>query len=357
MNRKRVISVVMIVGMLLAACAPPAVQPTTPPAANSTAAPAKVLHIGYVLHGLNNFTQVMQQGAVDAGKALGVDVEATGPAAFVSSDEIAIFEGFIQKKKDGLVVVPQPGDVWVAPIKEATDAGIPVQTANVTSPGSAALAWFGQDEYESGVLLAQELLKQLAAAGKTDGLIVVGSCVPSVGVLIDRYNGFVKAMAGSKFTISQANDVTAENTSNFSAWENLATANPKMVAAVGLCSLDIPNMAKLKTDNKATWLIGGYDLNVESLDAIKSGVAQVTVGQNPYLQGYLPVLALVAQLRDGKPPVKGWLNVGTEVVTKDNVDTLYKRESDATYMTQWYADFIAKNFTDLNALQKPLPQH
>ncbi|HZY45978.1 MAG TPA: hypothetical protein VFF70_14665, partial [Anaerolineae bacterium] len=85
MNRKRVISVVMIVGMLLAACAPPAVQPTTPPAANSTAAPAKVLHIGYVLHGLNNFTQVIKQGAEDAGRALGVDVEVTGPAGFVSN--------------------------------------------------------------------------------------------------------------------------------------------------------------------------------------------------------------------------------------------------------------------------------
>jgi ABC-type sugar transport system substrate-binding protein len=245
----------------------------------------------------------------------------------------------------------------VAPIKEATDAGIPVQTSNVTSPGSAALAWFGQDEYQSGVLLAQALQKILAAAGKTDGLIVVGSCVPSVDVLIDRYNGFVKGMEGTQYTVSQPNDVTPENTSNYSAYENLATANPTMIAAVGLCSLDIPNLAQLKTRSKATWVIGGYDLNVETLDAIKAGTAQVTVGQNPYLQGYLPVLALVAQLRDGKPPVKGWLDVGTEVVTKDNVETLYKRESDTAYMTQWYADWIAKNFTDLSALQKPLPQH
>jgi len=125
---------------------------------------------------------------------------------------------------------------------------------------------------------------------------------------------------------------------------------------VGLCSLDIPNMAQLKTRNSAKWLIGGYDLNVESLDAIKAGTAQITVGQHPYLQGYLPVLALVEQLKDGKPPVKGWINVGTEVITKDNVEDLYKRESDPAYMTQWYADYIAKNFSgDLNALSKPIP--
>jgi ABC-type sugar transport system substrate-binding protein len=313
--------------------------------------------IGYVLHGLNNFTQVIKQGAEDAGKALGVEVEVTGPAGFVSNEAIAMFEGLVQKKKDGLVVVPQPGDVWVSPIREATDAGIPVQTANVTSPDSAALAWFGQDEYQSGVLLAQALQEILAAADKTEGQIVVGACVPSVQVLIDRYNGFKQGMEGTQYTITQAYDVTPENTSNYAAWENLATANPDMIAAVGLCSLDVPNLAQIKTRSQATWLIGGYDLNIETLDAIKAGTAQVTVGQQPYLQGYLPVLALVNQLRDGKPPVEGWIDVGTEVVTQDNVDTLYTRESDVAAMTQFYADYISKNFADLNALQKPLPQH
>src|SRR5688572_11525526 len=131
------------------------------------------VRIGYVLHGLNDFTQVIKKGAEDAGRALGVAVEVTGPAGFVSTDAIAMFEGMAQKRKDGLVVVPQPGDVWVRPIKEATDAGIPVVTANVTSPGSSAAAWFGQDEYESGVLLAHEMREALRKADRKEGRIVV----------------------------------------------------------------------------------------------------------------------------------------------------------------------------------------
>jgi simple sugar transport system substrate-binding protein len=304
---------------------------------------------------LNNFTQVIKQGAEDAGKALGVDVEVTGPAGFVSTEAIAMFEGLIQKKKDGLVTVPQPGDVWVAPIKEAVDAGIPVMTANVTSPGSAAAAWFGQDEYNSGVLLGQELRKILEASGVSEGKIVVGTCVAGIDVLVDRYNGFVEGMKGSKFTITEAYDVTPENTSNYAAWENLASANPDMVAGVGLCSLDIPNLAQIKTRSSAKWAIGGYDLNVETLDAIKAGTAQITVGQNPYLQGYLPVLALYQNLCESKPLVQGWIDVGTEVVTADNVNELYDREKDPAKATTWYADWIAKNFSDLAALAKPLP--
>ncbi|HEX9012693.1 MAG TPA: hypothetical protein VF813_04225, partial [Anaerolineaceae bacterium] len=123
----------------------------------------------------------------------------------------------------------------------------------------------------------------------------------------------------------------------------------------GLCSLDIPNLAQIKTRTNAKWFVAGYDLNVESLDAIKAGTASITVGQNPYLQGYLPVLALTQYLKDGKPLVTGWVNVGTEVVTKANVDELYSREKDPATATKWYADWIAKNFTDLNKLAGPMP--
>src|SRR5262245_51587958 len=172
---------------LLAACGRPAAPPK--PASGAAARPVR---IGYVLHGLNDFTQVIKKGAEDAGQALGVEVEVTGPPAFTATEAIAIFEGMVQKRKDGLVVIPMPGDVWVQPIDEAVEAGIPVVTANVTSPRSKAAAWFGQGEYRSGVILAGELKQALKAAGKSGGRIVVGVCAPGVEVLKARYDGFKK---------------------------------------------------------------------------------------------------------------------------------------------------------------------
>ena len=53
--------------------------------------------------------------------------------------------------------------------RQATAARIPVLTANVTSAGSTATAWFGQDEYASGVVLAAELRKFLSAQNKHEG--------------------------------------------------------------------------------------------------------------------------------------------------------------------------------------------
>jgi ABC-type sugar transport system substrate-binding protein len=348
--------------LLLAACNRTASPPTpldtgtsTPPAPTTNARPPG-LKIGYVLHGLNDFTQVIKRGAEDAGKALGVDVEVVGPSSFEATEAIGMFEGMVQKKKDGLVVVPMPGEVWVKPIQEATQAGIPVASANITSEGSAADSWFGQDEYQSGVVLAAELRKMLEAEGKKSGKILAGICKPGVAVLEERYKGFQKGLEGSAFTVTDPKDVGTENTANYAAWENQATANPEIVAAVGLCSMDIPNLAKLKSRSGAKWLIGGYDLNAETLDSIKAGTTQVSLGQHPYLQGYLPVLALVQHLRDKKPLPKGWVNVGTEIVTRANVDSITPRETDRAAETKWYADHIAKNFGDLGVLAKPLPK-
>lgn len=339
----------MVLALLLGLAAPAArAQDATPPADD--------IEIAFVLHVLNAFTEVIQQGAEDAGRELGVTVSVTGVPAPNSTEQIALFEASVQQGVDGIAVVPQPGDVWETPIQEAIDAGIPVATTNVISPNSAAPVWVGQDEYTSGVTLGTELRGFLEEAGTTEGLIVVGACVPGVEDLILRYDGFASAMEGSGFELSEAQDVTGENTSNAAAWENLATANPEAVAMVGLCSLDIANLAPLKQRTGASWLIAGYDLDVPTLDAIRDGVAQVTVGQQPYLQGYLPVLALVDSIRNGTPLVEGWLQVETEVVTAENVDLVYDREANEEDEATYYREYIAANFSDLEgAITGPIP--
>jgi ABC-type sugar transport system substrate-binding protein len=312
--------------------------------------------VGYVLHGQNPFTRTIQHGAEDAGKALDADVQVQGPANFTSTDAVALFEGMVQRGVDGLVVIPMPGEVWVKPIRRAAEESkIPVMTANVTSPGSASTAWFGHDEFKSGVLLAGELRRQLQAAGKTGGKVVVGICVPGLSVLTTRYDGLEQGMEGSGFAVAEPRQVGTDGTANYNAWENLATANPDAVAMVGLCSMDLPNLAKLKQRTKAAWVVAGYDLGVETLDAVKAGTVQVVVGQHPYLQGYLPVVALIQHVRDKKPLPSGWVDVGTELITKENVDSVYQREADPAAETKWYADHVAKDFPDLAAVAKAMP--
>lgn len=122
-----------------------------------------------------------------------------------------------------------------------------------------------------------------------------------------------------------------------------------MVVAAGLCSIDIPNLANLKDKTGADFVAVGEDLVPESLDAIKAGKAEVTVGQHPYLQGYLPIMALYQGWTDGTF-VEGWVDVTNELVTQANVDEFVARENDPAVEQAWYADFIAENFQELKAL-------
>jgi ABC-type sugar transport system substrate-binding protein len=151
----------------------------------------------------------------------------------------------------------------------------------------------------------------------------------------------------------EAQDVDIPVPDNYGKWENVITANPDIVAAVGLCSIDIPNLAQIKERNGANWLIGGYDLDPPTLDAIKSGQAQVTVGQQEYMQGYLPVRALAEHLINGTPLVQGWLETPTEKVTAENVDQYVERQTNDEVQYEFYKEYMAANFADLQAAARP----
>ncbi|MCO5223519.1 MAG: substrate-binding domain-containing protein [Thermomicrobiales bacterium] len=343
MNRARVLAILLAAALLV-----------TPMAAVTQTATAQddEIKIAYILHGLNDFTQTIKEGAEDAGEDLGVTVDVFGEAGFDIPTHQAFLESAIQAGYDGIAVIPNGGDPWNTLLDEATSAGIPVATANNTALNSTVDLWVGQDEYNSGVLLAQEIQAQLEAAGVTSGQVVIGSCFPGNPVLDDRSAGIHSVLDPAGFELTQDYDTKLDNTENYNIWDSLATANPDSVAMIGLCSLDPPNLAQVKERGGYEWLAAGYDLETPTLQAIEDGYLGVSAGQQPYLQGYLAVTALVQELRDGVN-ISGWLEVPTDIVNADNVADFVPRESDAQVQRDFYAAYIAEHFSDLATAARP----
>ncbi len=340
-------SLAVVATSLLVAVPTVAAQDASPAADNSD------IEIAYVLHGLNTFTERMATGAEDAARDYGVTLEVFGDASFDTPTHQAFFETALQRGFDGIAVVTLPGDQWITPIQQAVDQGVPLVGANVTGLETELAAWVGQDEYSSGVILGTELRAQMEAAGTTSGTIAVGICSAAAQVLQDRNAGLRQAFEGSGFEVLEAQEVLIPVPDNYGRWENIMAANPDAVGAVGLCSIDIPNLAQLKERTGGTWLIGGYDLDPPTLDAIESGLAQVTVGQQEYLQGYLPVRALAESLINGTPLVDGWLETPTETVTAENVGDYVSRQTDDAVQDDFYQDYMAENFADLQEAARP----
>ena len=66
-------------------------------------------------------------------------------------------------------------------------------------------------------------------------------------------------------------------------------------------------------------MAGGFDLVPETLTAVKNGDLDYTIDQQPYLQGFLPVLALYLYKLTGGLLFPTQTNTGLLFVTKDNV--------------------------------------
>ena len=346
MKLSRILALIVVMGLLATIVQMPLVAQ-----AQGDDAPKK---LGLVLHIRIPFTEQIAQGARDAAADFGYEVEVVGPPTFDATAQIGMFEALVQKGVDGIAVVSYPAETWKEPINRAIAAGIPVLTLNVHSSESDAPAWFGQDEYGSGKVLAEQLIPYLE--DKPGGDIVLGVCAPGVNVLTDRVNGFSDVMKDyPQFTLHGPFDVTGEAAKNYAAWQNQLSAYPDAVAMVGFCAQDMPNLTKLREKTGATFLAAGYDLEPAALQGIKDGFGEITLGQNPYLQGYLPILAFARHFKEGIPYPQGWVDVGTEVVNPSNVEELMARENSAELTSEYYHQLIAEQYADMNAMAKPFP--
>jgi simple sugar transport system substrate-binding protein len=67
----------------------------------------------------------------------------------------------------------------------------------------------------------------------------------------------------------------------------------------------------------------GYDLGPPILEGLKSGALTGSLGQQPFLQGFWPVMQLYLQIDRGIAAAN--LDTRAQVVTKENVGTVGKR--------------------------------
>ena len=64
----------------------------------------------------------------------------------------------------------------------------------------------------------------------------------------------------------------------------------------------------------------GFDTSPQIVDAFKEGWVQLTADQQPFLQGYMPILSLCQQVVYGLAPAS--VDTGAGFVTPDNYETV-----------------------------------
>jgi simple sugar transport system substrate-binding protein len=265
-------------------------------------------------------------GAEDAGAQLGIDFQWTGVPDGNTVNQIQQFQQLVNTGYEAIVVIPLEADAWIAPIKKATEAGVIVVTANSDSPDSSRELFFGQDLVGAAVVQGEMLAKLAGNKGK----VALTNCAPGLLALDLRVKGAKEgATKGGLEVVNTYNTNPSDMAAELSTVKDILKANPDLAAIMPLCGPDTAAAGLVRKEMSLKQPIVGTDLMYQTLELIKEGHIDGTVGQQPYLQGYLPVMYAYQRAILSAPKLdlpSGNYFMANEIVTKDNVDTFLVRE-------------------------------
>jgi simple sugar transport system substrate-binding protein len=257
----------------------------------------------------------VRTGVEAAERQMNVQVDYNAPDVYSLPRMIALVDDAVATRPDGLVVsFPEPG---LSPaIRRAVKAGIPVITINSGSDSFRALgvlAHVGQPEGRAGLAAG----RRLARAGVRRALCV-NQQVGNVG-LDARCDGLRRAMraAGGTARVLGIDDQSPDTPGKIAATvvadriDGILATN----SAGGLHAVD----AVASTRRAGRVRIAAFDLGPDTLRAVEAGKLLFAVDQQPYLQGYLPVIMLANRARYGLLPAQGdVVATGANFVTRRN---------------------------------------
>ncbi|TCO54815.1 sugar ABC transporter substrate-binding protein [Actinocrispum wychmicini] len=303
-----------------------------------------------------NFAHEMVEGAqLAAENEGGVSFKAVGPPNTDGPAEQQLFTNLTTTNPDGVVLENLDPPIFTRPAAQAVDKGVPVVALD-TAPtdGSKITFYVGNDNYNLGVMLADELLKRLPP--QPNGSVVVGVPNPGTPVLDSRAKG-IKDTLNQKapgIKVLGPFQTYSDPNQNYGAWAALVHANASALAFLGVGDADSYDLAKIKQTENGQYLVAGADVDAKTLQGVKSGLDFVTIDPEHFLKGYVVTALLIRSVKQKKPLPKGWLNMPGLVVDSSNIDAVLQRQTSPKAAYEFYKPEIDKILADPNAYLKPM---
>jgi simple sugar transport system substrate-binding protein len=288
----------------------------------------KDVHIRFFVGGAEGdaFGTIVYNGAKQAEADLGPKVDYIF-SGWSSEKMVQQLREAVSVKPDGIAMMGHPGDAAIMPLaEEAHKAGIKMMYQNVPVPKVVAAfggGYVGAQQEAQGRALGTEAIK-LAGMKPGDKAIMEG--------VFDNENrgarerGTVAALTEAGVNVVQ---ISGPPSGEWASDPNLAipviTAallnNPdtKLLGVGGGQMLgNIPTFMQAAGKKPREIFVFGFDTSPQIVEGFKNGWVQLTADQQPFLQGYLPILSLCQQVKLGLAPMN--LDTGAGFVTPENYE-------------------------------------
>ncbi|MGH3318742.1 MAG: substrate-binding domain-containing protein [Streptosporangiaceae bacterium] len=285
----------------------------------------------------NTFFVPTQYGIQDAAALLNVNSQWTGSETSKAAEMVNAMNNAISGGADGIAVSLVDPTAFIGPTKEALKKGIPVIAYNANSTKTPALTYVGQDLYESGVEMGKRIVDEVGS-----GDVAIFIATPGQLNIQPRSDGARDAIKQSGKPIKAHQIATgAKIADELSAVESFYIGHKSFK---GLYAVDAGStqavaqvMDKYKLKDKGVHG-GGFDLLDKTVTLLSQGVIDFTINQEPYMQGFLPMLYLYLFKLSGTILAPPFTNTGlvflTEKTVKPFADSQSRFEGD-TKKQKW----------------------
>jgi ribose transport system substrate-binding protein len=272
-------------------------------------------------------------GFSQAAQQLKVRSEFAGPDSYDPKAEQEALQKAIQSKATGILISVGDPNLLKDDIDKAIAAGIPVITVDSDAPASKRLFFIGTDNYQAGRIGGERLAKELNGKGN-----VAVFTIPEQANLKERLRGYRDALEGfPQIKITRVVDMKGDPRVTFDTATTILGNDKKERTDAFVCleALSGTEVATVLHNNGAKdKIIMAMDTDEKTLDWIQKGVIAATVSQKPYAMTFFGLKVLddlyhhklttlnVDWARDSFAPIPAFVDTGSSLVDKSNVDAV-----------------------------------
>lgn len=284
----------------------------------------KQIQIGIVVPDLKNeFFISVYKGILAAKKryqSYGVQFELYMMHSSTSEELLAGINDILSKGANG-IAFSAINSVKIEERIAQLPKGYPIVTFNSDLDCGKRLCFVGQEAYGAGCVAGHMMTMQLRGYGKI--ALTLGSMAISAQKL--RAQGFLSVVGKQTPELPMLGPIEIGETEDqaYAAVKRILQQEPELIgiyaAGGGQKSIADALSDSGRADNV---VMIGHDLLPKTVEYLKSGVVNCSIGQEPYIQGYLPIEILTEYLLYNKIPKKRKLYTNIDIRIKENAEYL-----------------------------------
>jgi ribose transport system substrate-binding protein len=261
----------------------------------------------------------MKRGIDNEAKKYGMKVIYQGPSTWDYTKQVPIIDSIIAQKPDLLITAPCDANAMIAPLKQASDAGIPVITVdtNITDT-SFIVTNITSDNAQGGEIAADEIAKLTGSSGD----VALMNTIAGTSTTDARQTGYENELkkypnmklVSAQYCNDEANTAAAEI-------QDVMLANPnlKAVFASNVVTADGVEAGISAKGASSKVKIVAYDAGPSEVQALKSGDITALVVQKPLEEGSLAVDYAYDYLTGKKDQIPTSMLLPAVIATKSNM--------------------------------------